>query len=217
MSAKWRRIKSWDDANLTGPLLPVKWVLRALSSITLAVTLLILVALYGVSASVPLGMLVQVPKYAMYGLSILLTVALVAALPAWLIRASSSSLGLGGAFGRFVVPLLAFVVLIPVAWALWHRFVWPVLHFDPATGRGLKFFALAQIGRERHDLAVVGVLQPFENDRGVEAAGIGEDDFFNGLFHGVTSGFGRGNGKSRRSIGLGSRGASAVCRDLRLA
>ncbi len=141
MSAKWRRIKSWDDANLTGPLLPVKWVLRALSSITLAVTLLILVALYGVSASVPLGMLVQVPTYAMYGLSILLTVALVAALPAWLIRASSSSLGLGGAFGRFVVPLLAFVVLIPVAWALWHRFVWPVLHFDPATGRGLKFFA----------------------------------------------------------------------------
>lgn len=137
MSAKWRRVKTWDDTNLTGPLLPVKWVMRALSSITLAVTLLILVSLFGVSASVPLGMLVMIPSYAMYGLTILLTVALVAGVPAWLIR----RMGRAGVVWRFVLPLLAFVVLVPVAWALWRRFLWPELHYDPATGRGLKFFA----------------------------------------------------------------------------
>ncbi len=142
MSAKWRQVKAWDDAHLTGALLPVKWVLRALSSITLAVILLILVALYGVSASVPLGMLVMVPSYALYGVTILLTIALVAGLPAWLIRLMGRTGGkTGGVFLRFVLPLLCFVVLIPVAWALWRRFLWPELHYDPATGRGLKFFA----------------------------------------------------------------------------
>jgi hypothetical protein len=32
------------------------------------------------------------------------------------------------------------------------------------------FLALADVGRERHDLAAIHVLQPFEDDRGVEAA-----------------------------------------------
>ncbi len=44
--------------------------------------------------------------------------------------------------------------------------------------RGLEFLTLADVGGEGHHFAVIGVLQPFENDRGVEAAGIGEDDFF---------------------------------------
>ncbi len=42
--------------------------------------------------------------------------------------------------------------------------------------RGLKLFALAEIGGEGDDLAAIGRLQPFEDDRGIEAAGIGEDD-----------------------------------------
>jgi hypothetical protein len=47
--------------------------------------------------------------------------------------------------------------------------------------RGREFLALSQIGGESHHLASVGGLQPLQNDRSVEAAGIGEHDFFNGL------------------------------------
>ncbi len=42
----------------------------------------------------------------------------------------------------------------------------------------LQFFALAEVGGEGHDFAVVSVLQPLEDDRGIESAGIGEDGFF---------------------------------------
>src|SRR5258705_447789 len=40
--------------------------------------------------------------------------------------------------------------------------------------RGLELLALAEIGSEGHDLAGVGLLQPFQDDRGVEPAGISE-------------------------------------------
>ena len=46
--------------------------------------------------------------------------------------------------------------------------------------RRLELLALAEIGREGHDLAAVGGLQPFEDDRGVEPAGIGEHDLLDG-------------------------------------
>ena len=42
--------------------------------------------------------------------------------------------------------------------------------------RRLKLFALAEIGGESYDLAAVGRLQPFEDDRRIEAAGIGKND-----------------------------------------
>ena len=57
MSHKWRQTKAWDDAHLTGVLLPVKWVLRAFSSITQAVILMIMLALYGVGAFASLAIL----------------------------------------------------------------------------------------------------------------------------------------------------------------
>jgi hypothetical protein len=41
---------------------------------------------------------------------------------------------------------------------------------------GLEFFALAEIGGEGHHFCAEFGLQPFENDRGVEAARIGEND-----------------------------------------
>ena len=41
--------------------------------------------------------------------------------------------------------------------------------------RRFQFLALAEVGREGDDVAVVGGLQPFEDDRRVEAARIGED------------------------------------------
>ena len=43
---------------------------------------------------------------------------------------------------------------------------------------GFQLLALAEIGGEGDDLAGIGVLQPAEDDGGVEPAGIGEDDFF---------------------------------------
>ena len=49
-------------------------------------------------------------------------------------------------------------------------------HLGLGAGR-FEFLALAQVGGEGHHLAAVFGLQPFQDDRGVEAAGIGEDDF----------------------------------------
>ncbi len=39
---------------------------------------------------------------------------------------------------------------------------------------GRKLLALAEIGGEGHDLAPIGLLQPFQDDRGIEPAGISE-------------------------------------------
>src|SRR5262249_43226595 len=43
--------------------------------------------------------------------------------------------------------------------------------------RRLEFLALAEIGREGHDFAAIGRLQPLQNDRSIKAARIGEHDF----------------------------------------
>ena len=43
--------------------------------------------------------------------------------------------------------------------------------------RGRELFALAEVGGEGDDLAAIGGLQPLQDDRRVEAAGIGEHDF----------------------------------------
>ena len=48
--------------------------------------------------------------------------------------------------------------------------------------RRLQLLALAEVGGEGDDLAAVGRLQPFQDDGGVEAAGIGEDDAFDWVF-----------------------------------
>ena len=44
------------------------------------------------------------------------------------------------------------------------------------VSRRLEFLALTEVGGEGHDLAVVCLPQPFEDDAGVEAAGKGEHD-----------------------------------------
>ena len=48
--------------------------------------------------------------------------------------------------------------------------------------RGAELLALAEIGGEGDHLAAIGGLQPFQDDRGVEPAGIGEHDFLDALF-----------------------------------
>ena len=44
------------------------------------------------------------------------------------------------------------------------------------AARGPELLALAEIGGEGHDVAAVALLQPSEDDGGVEAAGVGEHD-----------------------------------------
>ena len=49
-------------------------------------------------------------------------------------------------------------------------------HLGLPAGR-FQLFALAQVGGEGDNLAAIFGLQPFQDDRGVETAGIGENDF----------------------------------------
>ena len=48
--------------------------------------------------------------------------------------------------------------------------------------RRFDLFALAEVGGEGHDLCAIFGLKPLQNDRGVQAATIGEHDFFHGAF-----------------------------------
>jgi hypothetical protein len=48
---------------------------------------------------------------------------------------------------------------------------------------GLELLALAQVGGEGHDLAIVGVLQPAQDDRRVQAARIRQNNLLHRLGH----------------------------------
>jgi len=142
LSVKWVRSKRWDDEHLTGWLTPVKWVLRGLSSITLAVVLLSLLAVYGVMASIPVGMLAMVPTLLVYAASVVVPMVVIAGV---------SGVGLfrlmGGA-GRREDRVLGYVVggataigaSVAVVFA-WSQWVWPSLRYNSLTGEGLRFFA----------------------------------------------------------------------------
>ena len=56
-------------------------------------------------------------------------------------------------------------------------------HFDGFGARRRDFFALTDVGGEGDDFAVIDILQPLQDDGGVEATGVGEDDFFNRFAH----------------------------------
>jgi hypothetical protein len=138
MSRKWQRAKRWDDVHLSSAALrPVKWTLRSLSSIWLAVILLTLVALYGVLASVPIGMLALAPTWAFYGVTVVVpagaigigaSVAVRAVIPA-----RRRALRLSGALCAGIAGFVA------VSW-VWGVYAWPALQFDPADGSGVRFF-----------------------------------------------------------------------------
>lgn len=140
MSQKWVRSKRWDDEHLSGALRPVKFVLRAFSSIWLAVVLLTLVAVYGVLASVPLGMLALAPTWGFYVLTLVAAVAVGAGVPVWAVVRAMGSAGAGQA-SRFSVGLLGFLGLSCVSALAWHAWAWPVLRYDAVTGEGVRFFA----------------------------------------------------------------------------
>lgn len=145
MSAKWIRSKKWDDEHLTGTLLPVKWVLRTLSGIPLAVVLLTIVSFYGVLASVPIGLIALAPTWAFYGLTAVLTVAIGSGVPVWIAARAMRKAGIGAA-PRFAVSLLSLVALAAVVSAAWYALIWPLVHYRPATlggeeAHGIRFFA----------------------------------------------------------------------------
>ena len=49
-------------------------------------------------------------------------------------------------------------------------------HLLSLGSRGFELLALAEVGGERDHLAAVGVLEPLEDDGGVQAAGVREHD-----------------------------------------
>lgn len=139
MSLKWQRSRRWDDEHIPGWAWPVKAVLRAFSSITLAVVLLSFVALYAVLASVPVGLLALAPTWGIYGLTLLAFVGAGAAMPvAVLWRASRDRIAFPA---RFAAAVVLFVGLAAATGWAWAHLLWPVLHYEPATGRGLRLFA----------------------------------------------------------------------------
>ncbi len=138
MSRKWQRNKAWEDEHLVGYLSPVRWVLRAFSTIPLAVVLLVFISVYSTLASIPIGLIALIPTWAVY----VLTAALSALIPAVLLVLIVRSLIPRDARGtRFALSLLGAIGIGVAGVGAWHRFAWPALHYDPATGEGLEFFA----------------------------------------------------------------------------
>ncbi|HZW09393.1 MAG TPA: hypothetical protein VFF69_05760 [Phycisphaerales bacterium] len=136
MSQKWRRSQAWDDAFFPPWAFPAKFVLRAFSSIWLAVILLSFVAMYGALASVPVGMIVAGLTYLLYAISLL---AVIACLVVPAVLAARRVVRAGP--GRFIATFLA--VLLPAFLGVWGwlALAWPRLRYDSATGEGLMLFA----------------------------------------------------------------------------
>lgn len=133
MSAKWIRSKQWDDEHIPSWAWPVKFLLRAFSSIPTAVVLLSLVVVYAILASVPIGLIVLGLTYLIYGLTLLATVAVLGIVPVLILRILWKPKTPGAAAGRFVVSVLAAVVLCALAAEVWYLFAWPRLMYVPAV------------------------------------------------------------------------------------
>lgn len=127
---------AWEDANLTGARKPVKWLLRTLSSITLAVFLLTFVAVYGIAASIPVGLLALIPTFILYALAFGSLLTLFAAAPGWvLFRLRPKPARARRTLALVVAALGAFAAMY--AWIVW---AWPNLRYDTATGSGVRLF-----------------------------------------------------------------------------
>lgn len=138
MSRKWQRNKAWEDQNLTGALTPVRWVLRAFSTIPLAVVLLVFIAIYCMLASVPVGLLAMLPTFLIVALSAGVAVLVPCTLGVVGVRAVVPAASRGT---RFAASVLSIIVLgVAGAWA-WSGWVWPSLRYDPVTREGLMLFA----------------------------------------------------------------------------
>lgn len=136
MSAKWRRSLAWDDRFFPSWAWPFKAVLRTFSSIPFAVVLLILIAFYGILASVPVGVIVLGLTQLFYGVTLIGLIAVLAAVLIVPVRFL-----VAGPTPRFLGMMAAVLVAIGVGSLGWMRFLWPILHYDPVTRSGVRFFA----------------------------------------------------------------------------
>ncbi len=138
MSQKWRRNKAWEDQHLTGPLTLIKIPLRALETIPLAIILLTFVALYATAASIPIGMLAQIPTYLIYALSLVIPLAVISYISIKLIRAKMIQSSRAARFLATFFITLALAALVTVLW-VWQLF--PTIKYNPATGDGIRLFS----------------------------------------------------------------------------
>lgn len=140
MSQKWIRAKKWEDEHIPPALWPLKAVLRAFSTVPLAMFLLMCVALYGTLASVPIGLIALAPTYVIYLVSLVLTVFVLAVIPAVIAVKVMNRHGVQREtrFGVAFFMLLSFAV--GSIW-LWHHFAWPMMRYDRAEHTGFRLFA----------------------------------------------------------------------------
>ena len=118
MSQKWRRSQEWDRSHFPTWAQPIRWVLHAFSTITLAVCLLVFVMVYAILASVPIGLLAQIPTYLMYGLTALLAVVGVGVV---LVLVPRVMLRRGPRGARFVAALVGILASIVIGCWLWAK------------------------------------------------------------------------------------------------
>ncbi len=140
MNAKWIRSKQWDDEHIPRWAWPAKFLLRLFSSVWFGIALLVLVGVYGALASIPAGIVALLPTVAFYGLT-LLAVVVAVFVPLAVVRFVWRPSERRGRNVRFAITLLGGAALIVVAWEVWYLAVWPRLQYDPATGKGVRFFA----------------------------------------------------------------------------
>lgn len=138
MSKKWQRNKAWEDANLTGAWTPLRLLLRAFSSIPLAVVLLLFVSLYATLASVPIGMIARIPTLLIVCAIYLLMIGLPIVLAIWCIRASMRD---RSAPLRFITMFFVVLILGVGITLIWSAGVWPHLKYHTSDGSGFMLFS----------------------------------------------------------------------------
>ena len=140
MSAKWRGVQAWDKEHLTGVLTPVRYFMHALSSVTLALIMLIGVALYAVLASVPVGLLALIPTWIIYIASMLAVSIVPGGVCAFISRKISAQRSMGRA-SSFLLSAGSLVIITAAGITFWLEFIWPALRYEQSTGAGLRLFA----------------------------------------------------------------------------
>lgn len=136
MSQKWQRSRKWDDEHIPSWAFGVKFLLRAFSSITLAVVLLVFIAVYATLASVPVGLLLLLPTYVFYAVTLVVPLALVWVACIVIVSRLAKSRG-----PRFAIALVGMILSGLVCVWLWLQLAWPALRYDPISGSGVRFFA----------------------------------------------------------------------------
>ena len=135
MSRKWQQVKRWDDEHLKGPWLPLKWLLRLFSSVLFGVGLLVLVAIYGALASLPVGLLISGLTWSVYGLTLVASMAIAGGLALLATKRLSKKSERGW---RFFFLVMALLVGSTVAAFGWYELLWPHLRYDSINGEGFR-------------------------------------------------------------------------------